>query len=384
MIQVMGREMMQKEKIQDRPEGETPSPVEREIASSEGLGAGPSASPLQERSGAELNRATKPFAVDHRGKTWGLFALTLLAMAITYGAALLLPTWPPRLAASLLAGLCTVRAFIFYHDYLHRAIWVDSKLGGFFMSLVGYFVLAPPSVWRETHNYHHKNNAKVVGSSIGSYPVVTAGMYRGMGEGKQRAYRLVRNPLIMASGYLTLFMFGMCVAPFQRDPKQHWSGPLAIAIHLALLTLVTVALGVQSALFGIVLPLVVACSAGAYLFYAQHNFPDMELKGRRDWDYTFAALRSSSMFEMSPLMHWFTGNIGYHHVHHLNHRIPFYLLPAAMEAIPELQNPGRTSFRLKDIRACLALDVWDADRGRMVSLSELKDPPAAPSSLKAA
>ncbi|MDF1563106.1 MAG: fatty acid desaturase [Deltaproteobacteria bacterium] len=336
------------------------------------------------RSGAELNKATKAFAVDERARTWRLWFSTLAVLLLCWLGALLLPQWWARLAAAILTGLCTVRAFIFFHDYLHRAIWVDSRLGGAFMSAVGFLVLAPPSVWRETHNYHHKHNAKLVGSAIGSYPVVTAAMYRGMSEKQRKAYRLVRHPLTMLTGYLTLFALGMCVAPFKRDPKQHWGGPVALALHAAILAGLFAWGGWQAALFGGVIPLAVACAAGSYLFYAQHNFPEIELKGRRDWDYTHAALKSSSLFEMSALMHWFTGEIGYHHVHHLNHRIPFYRLRDAMEAIPELQSPGRTSWRLADVWACLKLDVWDADSGRMVSLRELPPPAAEAPSLKAA
>ncbi len=328
------------------------------------------------RTGSELNRATRPFAVEDRARTWRLFALTLLLLVGCEWAALALPAWPARLAASVLVGLLTVRAFIFFHDYLHRAIWVGSRLGGALMSLLGLIVLSPASVWRETHNYHHKHNAKLVGSAIGSYPVVTVGMFRGMRPAQRRAYLLVRHPLTMLLGYLTLFAYGMCIAPFLRDPKKHWSGPLALALHMALLVLLTLWGGWQAALFGLVIPLFVACAAGAYLFYAQHNFPDVELRDRRHWDYTHAALKSSSFFEMSPLMHFFTGNIAYHHVHHLNHRIPFYRLPEAMAAIPELQDPGRTSWRLRDVRACLALDVWDPEQGRMVSLNEVTAPPA--------
>jgi len=337
----------------------------------------------QGRTGAELNRATKPFAEEDRARTWRLWALTLIVWSACEAGALFVPWWPARLAFAILAGLTAVRAFIFYHDYLHRAVWVDSKLGGAFMTAVGFLVLAPPNVWRETHNFHHKNNAKLVGSSIGSFPVVTAGMYRGMNEKQRRGYRLLRHPLIILTGYLTLFAVGMCLAPFKRDPKQHWGGPVALVLHVGILVGLGLWGGLSAALFGAALPLAIACASGAYLFYAQHNFPAIELRGRRDWDYTHAALKSSSLFEMSRTMHWLTGNIGYHHVHHLNHRIPFYRLPEAMEALPELQTPGRTSWRLADIRACLALDVWDADAGRMVNFSELPEPTPNPA-LKAA
>ena len=78
------------------------------------------------------------------------------------------------------------------------------------------------------------------------------------------------------------------------------------------------------------------------------------------------------MFDMSPVMHWFTGNIGYHHVHHLNHKIPFYRLPEAMEAMPELQTPYRTTWRPSDMWACLRLKLWDPKQGRLITWAELE------------
>jgi omega-6 fatty acid desaturase (delta-12 desaturase) len=113
------------------------------------------------------------------------------------------------------------------------------------------------------------------------------------------------------------------------------------------------------------LPLAIAMAIGAYLFYAQHNFPDLLVQPRESWDFARAALESSSYMEMGPLMAWFTGNIGYHHVHHLNPLIPFYRLPEAMAALPELQNAKKTSLRLSDIRACFAQKLWDPEAGHM-------------------
>jgi omega-6 fatty acid desaturase (delta-12 desaturase) len=84
------------------------------------------------------------------------------------------------------------------------------------------------------------------------------------------------------------------------------------------------------------------------------------------------------MFEMSAVLHWFTGNIGYHHIHHLNHRIPFYRLPEAMAAIPELQAPGRTSWKPRDVMACLQLAVWDPEQDRMLTYRELGRPAVRP------
>ena len=112
--------------------------------------------------------------------------------------------------------------------------------------------------------------------------------------------------------------------------------------------------------------LFVATATGAYLFNAQHNFPEMDVQPRHEWEYTHAALHSSSYMKTGPIMGWLTGNIGYHHVHHLNPGIPFYRLPEAMKGIPELQTPHATSLHPKDIVACFQQKLWDPEQQVMV------------------
>jgi omega-6 fatty acid desaturase (delta-12 desaturase) len=115
---------------------------------------------------------------------------------------------------------------------------------------------------------------------------------------------------------------------------------------------------------------------GAYLFYSQHNFPDAIFHEHKEWAYDLAAIKSTSRMKMNPVMHWFTGNIGYHHVHHLNSRIPFYRLREAMESMPELNDVPTTSWRPIDIYKCLRLKLWDAELGKMITLKELRQSPA--------
>ena len=125
-----------------------------------------------------------------------------------------------------------------------------------------------------------------------------------------------------------------------------------------------VALGV---LMAELLPDQLRMMAGAYLFYAQHNFPDMIVQPRETWEYTRAALESSSYMKTGRILGWLTGDIGYHHVHHLNPGIPFYRLKDAMAGIPELQQPlGTTSLWPSDIAACFRQKLWDAEKGAMV------------------
>ena len=325
------------------------------------------------RRGGPLIQATRPFAKEDPSRTWKLFASTI-AVAV---AGVAVASWPGagpvRWMASVLLGLVAVRIFIFYHDCLHGAIWRRSKAGHGLMAAFGMYVLTAPSVWKQTHNYHHAHNAKMVGSGIGSFPTLTLRMYRALTPLQRVAYRASRHWLTILFGYFTVFFIGMAIRPLLRNPKKHWDAGLALVIHCLLWVILIQTGGLELALLLVGIPCFVACGLGSYLFYAQHNYTQMQLRDRSEWNYTDAALDSSSMMEMSPLMHWFTGNIGYHHVHHLNPAIPFYRLEEAMNEVPELQNPGKTSLHPSEVAGCVRLLLWDAQERRMLTVDEVEE-----------
>ncbi len=322
------------------------------------------------RQGPELVRASNEFTEENKALTWRLFLTTLAVQIGLWVGIVMAPWFVAKLALSVLAGLVGVRLFIFYHDHQHGALFRKSKLGNVFMTMVGWYTIAVPSVWKETHDFHHRNNAKMTGSSIGSYPTVNLKMYGAITEKQRKQLKAVRHPITIVLGLFTTFMTGFAVHAFQRNRKKHWAAPVSLITWWAIQAGLVWAFGWTTGLLLWMFPTALHSAAGSYLFYAQHNYPEAQLRDRRKWKYDHAALQCSSFFEMSPLMHWFTGNIGYHHVHHLNHRIPFYRLPEAMEKMPELQNPGRTSWALKDIRACLNCSVWDESEGRLISFKE--------------
>jgi omega-6 fatty acid desaturase (delta-12 desaturase) len=274
--------------------------------------------------------------------------------------------WPLRLALSVVAGLLCVREFILYHDVMHGALLRGSRAARVVLYPFGVFVMTPPKVWRETHNYHHNHTAKLVGSNIGSFATMTTQQWREATPAQRRHYRLVRHPLTVLFAYFTVFMLEMCLASFLRSPRKRWDSLVALLANWLATALILWRWGPAVFFFGYFLPLAVATATGAYLFYAQHNFDGLHIQPREDWAYDRAALESSSYMEMSPLLAWFTGNIGYHHVHHLNPTIPFYRLPEAMAGIPELQNPGVTRLRPADIAANFRLKLWDPGQQRMV------------------
>jgi omega-6 fatty acid desaturase (delta-12 desaturase) len=318
------------------------------------------------RDGKALIDATRPFAIENRLTSWRELVIVLGVLAATIAGAAMMPWWPARLVASVVAGLTIVRVFIVYHDFLHGAILRGSTVAKLILYPYGVLVLAPPQVWRETHNYHHAHTAQLVGSHIGSYAMVSTDMWKKMSKKDRFRYKAVRHPLTVLFGYVLVFMYGMCVGSLQKSVKKYWDSAVALLVNWTLTGVLVWKLGFATAFFAYLLPLMVACAAGGYLFYAQHNFPDMTVQPRHKWTYTRAALESSSYMELGPIMTWFTGNIGYHHVHHLNPSIPFYRLPEAMSALPELQHPGKTTLSPRDIVKCFSLKLWDPAQNKMV------------------
>jgi omega-6 fatty acid desaturase (delta-12 desaturase) len=320
----------------------------------------------------ELLISSREFANEQRIRSWWHLVTTLLAIFGSATVAAMADAIWMRAFASLLTGLTAVRMFIIYHDYQHGAIFKGSGLGGVILSTYGFLMLTPPTVWKRSHDHHHRNNSKLFGASIGSFPIMTTEKYQTATSSEQLEYRIARSPFVILFGYLTVFMFGMCLGPFLIDRKRHWDAPISFLIHVGLIATCAWFAGWQTAVFVLVIPAVIATTSGAYLFYAQHNFPSAKIRPRDQWTYTGAALQSSSFLEMGPIMNWLTGNIGYHHVHHLNSKIPFYRLPEAMAALVPLQSPNTTTLGVSDIIRCLRLKLWDAERNRFITFAEAK------------
>lgn len=318
------------------------------------------------REGRALIESTKSFTGEDLARSWRHLFVVLAVLIAGTALAALAPYWPLRLAAAVVNGLVIVRLFIVYHDFMHGALLRGSRAAKVILSAYGILVMAPPRVWKETHNYHHQHTAQIVGSHIGSFAVVTVEMWKKMTPRDRLKYRIVRNPLTILFGYVPIFMIGMCVNSLRKSVTRYWDSAVALLVNWTLTAVLIWQFGLATAFFAYLLPLMVATATGGYLFYAQHNFPDMTLQPRQEWTYARAALESSSFMRMGPVMRWFTGNIGYHHVHHLNPQIPFYRLPETMAAMGELQSPGETTLKPWDIWKCLRLKLWDASQKKMV------------------
>ena len=319
---------------------------------------------------SELLLKTVPFAKENVVTSWR-YALTAWFLLIScIVGVVLLPFWWMRALSSVGVAVLMSRTFVIYHDFVHGAILRSSTLAKVLFGAYGVFCLAPMTVWKRTHEYHHRHNGRISKPSIGTYPVFTKTRFESASRAEQRRYLFDRHPVVIALGYWFTFLHGMCIQPGLANPKKHWDSCLAVFVHVTYIACMLLMAGWEVTMLAIVLPNTAAFGFGAYLFYVQHNFPSVQFVSDGDWAYESSALKSSSFLDLSPWMHWVTANIGYHHVHHLNARIPFYRLPEAKTAIPELQNPPSTNLKWREMRRCMALKVWDEQRGLMIPLAD--------------
>lgn len=325
------------------------------------------------RSEKEILVASKAFVGENKARSWYEFLITILLI----GGLLSLCFYRQvpvvvRTGASVICGLLYVRLFVIYHDFRHRAILLDSWIADVMMKAVGMFVLAPEQIWTRSHEHHHNNNSKLTMSGIGSYPTVSKNRFLGLTPAQRRLYLINRHPLTIIFGYFTLFIYWLNLKSFMESPRKHIDSLLTLVAHVGIGATIWYFLGFEVYVLTWFLPIFIMSGIGAYLFYCQHNFPKARFRENHDWTYTNAALSSTSFMVMSPVMHWFTANIGYHHVHHINSRIPFYRLKEAMNSMPELNGVSTTSWNPVEIWRCFRLKMWDDESGRMITLRELK------------
>lgn len=324
-----------------------------------------------------------PFCREDEGRSARAFWATIAPFAAAFVAALLIENLIFRLPLVLLLAALYMRLFALVHDSGHGAFLRRQPRKRAVLTAFSYVMLSPPHVWREGHGEHHRAQGAYDAGLGGEFPVWTVEHWREAGPLRRALYRIVRSPATIAGGYATAFLFMSCVAPFLVDPWRNMRCIVALLAHAAVLALIVLLFGWGAAIAAVLAPMILAGAAGAYLIYAQHNAPGLSYADAEAREPVAAALRSTTFFEMGRVMRWCTANIGFHNVHHVAPRIPFYRLPEAAAALPEW-GPFliRTSWRWMDVRACLSAALYDPERRRMVSFAEAdgrgrETPPAA-------
>ncbi len=305
-------------------------------------------------------------------RSWGEVLVTLALLGAGVIASVQLDVLAIRLALVLPIGVMLLRLFILHHDVMHRALLRDSRIGRGLFRVIGALMLTPTGFWNHNHNHHHAALGRVLDDDVGSYPVHTIDEWRRMNPSERLAYRIVRSPVTAIFGYFTVFAGVFCVFRVLQNPRKYWSGPLILALHLVLHGLVMSYAGFELWLCALTLPMFFALGAATILFFIQHSFAGVRYPTRpEDWSFVSTATHMTAMTEMHPVMHWLTANVGYHHVHHLAPRIPFYKLPRALAGAPALQEVVRVRLRLRDLATCFQQDLLDPATGRMISFTAL-------------
>lgn len=325
-------------------------------------------------SGKELIHISKQFTGENRLRSW-LEILSTILLAASLFTITILDTIPlvARVFTSISCGLLYVRLFVIYHDYQHRAILQNSTVASLLMQAVGIYLLAPQAIWKRTHEHHHNNNSKLTMTGIGSYPTISKTRYLGLSKNEKFIYLINRHPLTIIFGYFTLFIYWLNLKSFFQSPAKHLDSLFALILHGSVAFLIWNYFGVVTFTITWFIPFLLAFGMGSYLFYCQHNFPGAKFCENHDWTYVNAAITSTSYMPMNPIMQWVTGNIGYHHVHHVNSRIPFYRLMEAFKNMPDLKHAPTTSWNPLEMARCFRLKLWDAEQDKMITLRQLRD-----------
>jgi omega-6 fatty acid desaturase (delta-12 desaturase) len=275
------------------------------------------------------------------------------------------------LPLAVLGGGFAVRIFIIFHDCGHGSFFRSRKANDILGIITGVLCFTPYYQWRWEHGLHHATSGDLDRRGTGDIWTLTVQEYLEASRWKKFAYRLARNPVVLFI-VAPLFLFVIQ----QRLPFPRGGARERYSVHLTNLALLLVIYGLIH-IFGwkayLVLQLVmlmVAGAAGVWLFYIQHQFEGVYWQRREDWDYAEAALKGSSFYKLPKVLQWFSGNIGFHHIHHLSPRIPNYHLEKCHKAEPLFQTvkPVTLSSSLKSI----AFRLWDEQRQKLVGYRALK------------
>ncbi len=322
-----------------------------------------------------------PYAVPRLDR--GVFAVaTSLVPYIALSALMYLTLGVSPVLTALLAiptAGFLVRVFVMFHDCTHGSLLPSRRANTVVGTVLGLLVLAPFRRWRHDHAVHHATSGDLDRRGVGDVVTLTVAEYRARPWRGRLAYRLVRNPLVMFGlGPIFAMIVGPRLVSRGARPRMRNSVLWTDAALVVLVGTVCWLIGWRDFLIVWTPPALLAGSVGIWLFYVQHQFEDAYWQKGDDWTYADAALRGSSYLKLPRVLQFFTGNIGLHHLHHLNARIPNYNLQRAHESSPIFASVPTLSVwdGLRSVR----FKLWDEEAGRLVTFAQAarRLQPAAP------
>ena len=280
--------------------------------------------------------------------------------------------WASFLIALPAAGFL-VRLFMIQHDCGHGSFFSNRHANDWVGRVIGVLTMTPYDFWRRTHAIHHATSGNLERRGVGDLDTLTVREYRALSLAGRLRYRLYRNPLVMfgiGPAYTFILHYRLPVG-LMRAGWAPWVSTMATNLAIALIAAILIwFLGIGAVLLVHLPIMLLAASAGVWLFYVQHQFEQTTWEANRDWTQADAALFGSSHYDLPAPLRWFTANIGVHHVHHLCSRIPFYQLPRVLRDHPELRDVGRIT--LLNSLSCVRLALWDEAQRRLVSFRDIR------------
>jgi omega-6 fatty acid desaturase (delta-12 desaturase) len=270
------------------------------------------------------------------------------------------------LILALPAAAFLVRIFILFHDCVHGSFFKSKRTNTFIGYLLGVLVFTAFEEWRFIHLRHHGSYANLDSRGFGDVWTMTLTEYQNSSEFKKYLYRLYRNPgvLIGLGAFFNFFLHNR-IPDLRVKRKERMSVVLTNLLIIAVALVAAEIMGWQVYLLIQVPVLWLAGAAGIWLFYVQHQFEGGYWARKGEWKPLRAAMEGSSFYKLPSILRWFSGNIGYHHIHHLNPLIPNYCLKKCHESIPALQ--AKTPLTMLDSLSCSNLKLWDESLQKMVS-----------------
>jgi omega-6 fatty acid desaturase (delta-12 desaturase) len=303
-------------------------------------------------------------------------AITIVPLATLWGLAwvtLDIGYWLALPLAIAAAGFL-VRLFAIQHDCSHGAFFPGRLANDWFGRIAGVLTFTPYGVWRRAHAVHHASTGNLDRRGLGDVETLTVDEYRARSFWGRLRYRLYRHPLVMfglGPAYLFILQYRLPVG-LMRSGWWPWASSMATNLAIAVVVALLIWLiGVKAFLLVHLPSLLLAASVGVWMFYVQHQFERTSWASDGEWNLHDAALHGSSYYDLPPVLRWFTANIGVHHVHHLNSRIPYYRLPRVLRDHPELRHVAGRLTLLNSFR-CVRLVLWDEAKGRLISFREAR------------
>ena len=288
----------------------------------------------------------------------GVWALMYATLGVGYWLTLLL---------AVPAAFLLIRLFIFQHDCGHGAFFRSSRAADIVGSILGVLTLTPYHYWKKTHAMHHATSGNLEHRGFGDIDTLTVDEYLALSRWKRFKYRVYRHPAVLFGVGAVLHFFVRHRIPtivprtWNRERRSIVWTDVGLAVFIVSMG---VLVGFRQFLLVHVPLMAFSASIGVWLFYVQHQFEPTYWEHDERWVYEDAALTGSSYYRLPRLLQWATGNIGLHHVHHLNARIPNYRLQHVLDSTPELQRV--TTLTLRDSFRCVWLALWDERKKKLV------------------